>query len=103
MGADIRVAVGDVSAVLAFDGQNVTGTASPVNADDNMDADSYVRTIRYEFVARISDFGASRPQPRTVVLLDGVPCFIESVVDDGAALTIRLIRQEDLTQTGGII
>jgi hypothetical protein len=91
MEADVAATVSDVSAVLTYKRHATTGTVSPIGAGDNVDADGILQTADAEFVALKSGF-RDVPPVRSVVDVDGVKFFVESLTDDLAAITLRLKR-----------
>lgn len=91
MEADVSAAVADVSSVLTYKRHETTGTVSPIGAGDSVDADGIIQTAAAEFVALKRGF-RDVPPVRSVVDVDGVKFFVESLTDDVAAVTLRLKR-----------
>jgi len=103
MVADIAATTADISSVLVYKGASVTGTASPLSQSERIDGDGLLRQSDYEWCGSRDDFTGGIPQNRAVVTLAGVKCFVDSITDDEAGLTLRLSRVEDKTSTRGII
>ena len=102
MEADVNATRTDWSATLTYKGNTTSGTFSPIQGGNDLDADGMLTLAGGEFVAVKSMFTTVPPE-RAVVDIDGTKYLITSVTDDTAAISLRLERREDKTSTGGIL
>lgn len=107
MEADMDAACADITATLTVDGVEIDGTASPLDKGQEIDGDGILQQSDYEFAAKRSEFTGGVPAPNKIVSLDitgtAVRCAVDSVSDDEAVVSLRLLRMDDRTSTKGII
>lgn len=92
MERDVQAVARDMPSVLQWDGKTVNGTASPAMTADQADPAGMIDTADLEFVALVQDFGASLPEIRDVVLVDGIRYWVAQINSDGAIASLALRR-----------
>lgn len=91
MESDIAAAMDDSTDVLVYRRTNVSGTASPVARNDELTEEGPMTSADLEFVAARSAW-VDIPGEGDVVTLNGSPAWVDGVVQDDAAVTVRLRR-----------
>ena len=91
MERDIAAAMLDSTDELEYRRTKVQGTLSPVSRDDAMTEEGPMTNADLEFVAARSGF-TDIPGEGTVVKLNGEQAWVDGVVLDDAAVTVRCRR-----------